>query len=92
MAIIATMKDRAAIPKLRRLKVYEKILIYNTGYLNSTISRHPEIRLMGKWLADCGFLPGQQVQVSVAANKLVITHDGCAEDTGVKEAPVVAME
>ncbi|MGJ7030567.1 SymE family type I addiction module toxin [Niabella hirudinis] len=83
MAIIATMKDSP----VRRLKVYEKILIYHEGYLNSTLSRFPEIRLMGKWLKDSGFLPGDTIQVLVEANKLVITND-----RGMEEGPVVRLE
>lgn len=79
MAIIATMKDS---PALRRLKVYEKLLIYHEGYLNSTLSRFPEIRLM-----DSGFLPGDTIQVLVEANKLVITND-----RGMEEAPAVRLE
>ncbi|MCF3107382.1 type I toxin-antitoxin system SymE family toxin [Niabella sp. CC-SYL272] len=86
MAIIATMKGSPALPKLRRLKVYEKIIIYNAGYMRNTISRHPEIRLMGKWLADSGFTPGDAIRVSVAAGKLVITRDAGGEE-GITEAP-----
>ncbi|WP_300604800.1 SymE family type I addiction module toxin [Niabella sp.] len=87
MAIIATMKNSPALPKLRRLKVYEKILIYNAGYMHSTVSRLPEIRLMGKWLADSGFMPGDAIRVSVEAGKLVITRDASREE-GITEAPV----
>ncbi|WP_018626612.1 SymE family type I addiction module toxin [Niabella aurantiaca] len=80
MAIIATMKNSAVLPKQRRLKVYEKIMIYNAGYLRSTVSRIPEIRLMGKWLADGGFMSGDAIRVSVEAGKLVITRDADGEE------------
>ncbi len=80
MAIIATMKNSPAPPKLRRLKVYERIVSYNAGYMRNTVSRFPEIRLMGKWLADSGFMPGNTIQVSVEAGKLVITRDADGEE------------
>lgn len=81
MAIIATMKDSPA----RRLKVYERIVSYNAGYLRNTVSRFPEIRLMGKWLADSGFMPGDAIRVFVEAGKLVITRDADGEER--MEAP-----
>ncbi|MCD2421253.1 type I toxin-antitoxin system SymE family toxin [Niabella pedocola] len=80
MAIIATMKNSPAPPKLRWLKVYERIVSYNAGYLRNTVSRFPEIRLMGKWLADSGFMPGDAIRVSVEAGKLVITRDADGEE------------
>lgn len=33
----------------------------------------PEILLKGKWLADMGFAPGQEVKIELEENKLVIT-------------------
>jgi hypothetical protein len=32
-----------------------------------------EIRLMGKWLIDCGFSPGRRVNVRCSDKELVIT-------------------
>ncbi|HEX7756405.1 MAG TPA: SymE family type I addiction module toxin [Niabella sp.] len=76
MAIIVTMKNNCVMPSVRRLKVYEKIVVYNTGpFGGNSVSHHPEIRLIGKWLADCGFQPGQYVDVTIGQGKLIITHN-----------------
>jgi hypothetical protein len=59
--------------KVRTLKVYDKILsrggnlMYDRRYV-----LYPEIRLMGQWLADCGFAPGQQIEVVQERNRLTI--------------------
>ncbi|SDD63788.1 SymE family type I addiction module toxin [Niabella drilacis] len=76
MAIIAMLKNNLVIRKIRKLKVYEKTIVYSrTCYMgDETVAHHPEIRLIGKWLADCGFQPGQYVDVTVEPNKLIITH------------------
>ncbi len=60
---------------VRTLKVYDKILFRgNRAIANGryTITL-PEIRLMGKWLGDCGFEPGQHIEVTTEHNKLTIT-------------------
>ena len=33
----------------------------------------PQIRLQGKWLQECGFEPGSQVQIQCEQGKLIIT-------------------
>ena len=33
----------------------------------------PQIRLQGKWLQECGFDPGSQVQIQCEQGKLIIT-------------------
>lgn len=60
--------------KIRRIKVYEKILVRRQAYLSEKYNVYfPEIRLMGKWLLDCGFRPGQQIEVHTEEDKLTIT-------------------
>jgi len=55
------------------MKVYDKTVHRGVGFMNGYSLKFPEIRLMGKWLQDCGFQPGQEINVATAANKLVIT-------------------
>lgn len=86
MAIIVTMKNNAVIQKVRRLKVYEKIIVYNTGpFGGNSVAHHPEIRLIGKWLADCGFQPGQYVDVTIERNKLIIAHNSDQVDHEISD-------
>lgn len=59
--------------KTRRMKVYDKIMRRGGDGLYSYHVLFPEIRLTGKWLQDCGFKSGQEIEVSTEANKLVIT-------------------
>lgn len=70
---MATPKNTSA--KIRTLTVYEKtsrrgsVSIYGPHYLVT----NPEIRLTGRWLQQCGFRPGQQIEVTTERNKLTIT-------------------
>lgn len=65
------MKNAA---KIRRMKVYNKIMLRREHLLYGSYSvTFPEIRLIGKWLQDCGFNPGQEIEVHTEANKLTIT-------------------
>ncbi|MBO9595457.1 MAG: SymE family type I addiction module toxin [Niabella sp.] len=57
----------------RKLKVYEKAISYHMGCAYSTTAYFPEIRLMGKWLTDYGFKPGDYVEVTARPNGLIIT-------------------
>lgn len=68
---MAAIKDIPA--KVRTLKVYDKILSRggNTLYGRYDVV-YPEIRLMGQWLADCGFAPGQHIEVTQEENRLTI--------------------
>lgn len=59
--------------KTRRLKVYDKILRRGGNCMYGYSVTFPEIRLTGKWLQDCGFQPGQRIEVSTKANELTIT-------------------
>ncbi|MBO9591289.1 MAG: SymE family type I addiction module toxin [Niabella sp.] len=73
MAIIATMKSDTTCKRMRKLKVYDRIIVYNSIFWNGyTINHYPEIRLMGKWLLDCGFKSGQHIDITIAENKLII--------------------
>jgi len=60
---MAAIKDTPA--KVRTLKVYDKTLTRggNTMYGRYGVV-YPEIRLMGQWLADCGFARGRPGPVS----------------------------
>lgn len=63
-------------PKVRNLKVYDKILFRYRGRFAADKAysvTFPEIRLMGRWLLNCGFEPGQHIQVTTGRNKLTIT-------------------
>lgn len=69
MAIIVTMQNEAVSKKVRKLKVYERIIIYSSNlWRSNTVSHYPEIRLMGKWL----------INIVIEQNKLVIT-PACSE-------------
>lgn len=52
----------------RLLKVYPK---HRIGA--EKVSVVPEIRLCGKWLADCGFKSGNNIKVLVEKGRVVIT-------------------
>lgn len=41
----------------------------------------PELRVNGNWLAEHGFKAGEQVQITVRKNELVITPTGQREGT-----------
>lgn len=64
------MKNSA---KTRRMKVYSKILKRREKLAWNYMVTFPEIRLMGKWLQECGFEPGQEINIATASRKLVIT-------------------
>lgn len=68
------MSSKKSFSKTRTLKVYDKILL-RSSYATQQSRRVllPEIRLMGKWLADCGFEPGQHIEVRQTRHKLIIT-------------------
>ena len=65
--------------KNRKLKVYETEYQINNpdglGYCRKKSVSIPQIRLQGKWLQECGFEPGSQVQIQCECGKLVITKD-----------------
>lgn len=48
----------------RELKVYDRNLDYNSSV--------PEVRLIGVWLKELGFLPGDKISVEYIDGKLVI--------------------
>ena len=54
--------------KLRVLKIYSKFR-YRT-WDNTTV---PVIRLEGKWLERLGFKSGNEVEIELKKNKLIIT-------------------
>ncbi|WP_222167358.1 SymE family type I addiction module toxin [Edaphocola aurantiacus] len=58
--------------KARIVKVYDHHVIYNAHLLYKTHVIYPKIRLAGKWLADCGFAPGQHIQITTGKQRLVI--------------------
>lgn len=55
------------------MKVYDKTIQRGIGFINRYAVMFPEIRLMGKWLQECGFEPGQEIDVATETHKLVIT-------------------
>lgn len=59
---------------IRRMKVYDKWVPRSEGFQYGRYHiTLPEIRLMGRWLQECGFSPGQEIEVSAEARKLTIT-------------------
>jgi hypothetical protein len=65
--------------KNRKLKVYETEYQINNpdgfGYCGEKSVSIPQIRLQVKWLQECGFEPGSQVQIQCERGKLVITKE-----------------
>jgi toxic protein SymE len=66
--------DNSHKRSVRTLKVYDKTFLRSSRPGRSKAVLYPEIRLIGKWLQDCGFRPGQQITVITEHNKLTITH------------------
>lgn len=67
-------KHAAGRAAVRTLKVYQKIILGHSRFYRRGYSIPlPEIRLMGKWLADCGFEPWQHIQILQEPDKLTIT-------------------
>jgi len=61
-------------PRLRRLKVYERTLLYGSGgSFNYRVVCNPEIRLCGQWLNQMGFTIGSSIQVLHEHGRIVIT-------------------
>lgn len=72
----------AQAAKVRRLKVYDKIFTRcERQFFGSYTVLLPEIRLIGKWLADCGSAPGQHIEVTTERGKLTIVPSGQADPT-----------
>lgn len=60
--------------KFRKLKVHSKYQPRRCGEVHI-----PEIKLLGKWLAELGFKQGQTVKIEQEMNKLIITLDNDSE-------------
>lgn len=59
--------------KVRTLKVYDRALVRGGNVMyGRRYVLYPEIRLTGQWLADCGFEPGQHIEVVQEENRLTI--------------------
>ncbi|MCH1948151.1 SymE family type I addiction module toxin [Enterocloster sp. OA13] len=58
------MQDKETEKYMRRLKIY--------GVRDGQGTLAPQLRLQGKWLEDCGFLPGSYIEVSCSEETLVI--------------------
>jgi toxic protein SymE len=72
---MANIKKQMNKPTVRTLKVYDKLFRRGSGlYSSNNAVLYPEIRLIGKWLQDCGFRPGQHIEVVMEHNKLTIQH------------------
>ncbi|MBL7704753.1 MAG: SymE family type I addiction module toxin [Taibaiella sp.] len=66
-------KHEAAKVAVRTLKVYQKVILRHSRFYRRSYSvPFPEIRLVGKWLADCGFEPGQHIQIRQEPDKLPV--------------------
>lgn len=73
---MSNIKREVKKPGVRTLKVYDKIFLRRSRFagVGDKAVLYPEIRLIGKWLKDCGFEPGQHIAVTTEYNKLTITH------------------
>lgn len=63
---------------MNKIKAFKKRhLTVSTGQRFLSGSRHPEprLRLMGKWLQDAGFSPGDRITITVKSGKLEIRKD-----------------
>jgi toxic protein SymE len=69
---MAKKTNGPAAKKARIVKVYDHHVTYNAHLLYKTHVIYPKIRLAGKWLADCGFAPGQHIQITTGKQRLVI--------------------
>lgn len=59
------MQDRKIAERnKRKLKIY--------GVQDGKGTLIPQLRMQGKWLADCGFLPGNHIEVDCSEGTLVI--------------------
>lgn len=56
----------------RIVKVYDRMVAYGGNVLYKTRVVYPLIRLSGQWLADCGFAPGQHIEVTPGEQQLII--------------------
>jgi toxic protein SymE len=72
---MADIKKQNNKLQVRNLKVYDKIFLRGGRVRsNHQVVLYPEIRLIGKWLQDCGFRPGQHIEVITELNRLTIRH------------------
>ncbi|WP_222165411.1 SymE family type I addiction module toxin [Edaphocola aurantiacus] len=69
---MAKKTNGPVVRKPRIVKVYDHHVTYNAHLLYKTHVIYPKIRLAGKWLADCGFAPGQHIQITTGKQRLVI--------------------
>jgi len=60
--------------QIRNVKVYDRFLRRGSrGAECGYYIKLPEIRLCGKWLLECGFEIGHQIEITVQENKLTLT-------------------
>ena len=69
----ANHKAAAGFPE-RSVKVYQSLRYQDSpSHLNKPPKLYPWIKLLGQWIEHAGFLPGQQVRITVEHGKLIIT-------------------
>ncbi|WP_202616077.1 SymE family type I addiction module toxin [Edaphocola flava] len=69
---MAKKPNSLAAKKARIVKIYDRMVFYGGNVLYKTRVVYPMIRISGQWLADCGFAPGQHIQVTPGKQRLVI--------------------
>lgn len=75
---MANSKKTVMLGTACTLKVYERTMCRQSRYRHVT-AHCPEIRLLGKWLQQCGFRIGQHIEVKQEQHKLIITPAWCEE-------------
>jgi toxic protein SymE len=68
----ANHKAAAGFPE-RSVKVQQSLRQAWPSHLNKPSQLCPWIKLSGRWIEHAGFLPGQQVRITVEHGKLIIT-------------------
>ncbi|MFD2921215.1 SymE family type I addiction module toxin [Terrimonas rubra] len=63
-------------PVNRQLTMSSKHFLRGVGIYSRYYVHFPALLLAGKWLQDCGFKEGQQVNVSCEEGRLTITLTG----------------
>jgi toxic protein SymE len=73
--LLALQIARRVVAPVRSVKVQQSLRHQDFSHLDKSPKLYPWIKLSGLWIEHAGFLPGQQVRVTVEHGKLIITAD-----------------